>query len=440
MQIISSSVSGLTKLLDNDYSDKRYRRSCCIIKHNVDDSMLLCNTITGELVLLTETEYSAFCNYDKIDASSYYELVKHGFLVPIDYDEIKIVQQLRNILIHRTPKEIRNYNILTTTCCNARCFYCYEQGLTPISMSEDTASQLIEFIVAKSSGKSIEINWFGGEPTLGMDRIDQICDDLSKRGIVYRSSMISNGYLFSKDVAVKSVQKWNLDRIQITLDGTEHVYNAIKAYVAINDNPYRRVIQNIHYLLNEGVKVNIRINLGLHNRNNILDLINELAVEFRGETKLQVYIGILREKYKNNERAELEEYADDLSLLLEDKGLKKRKKALPMLTLYNCMADKPNHIQCTPDGILSKCENEIYTSRVGSLSEGVTDKEECIRWKNNKYYPECKNCPLIPTCILLTNCTPEIHYCRNTEKLKRIKDYKAEMKLRYLKYKSNIIS
>jgi sulfatase maturation enzyme AslB (radical SAM superfamily) len=44
--------------------------------------------------------------------------------------------------IEYSTDTINRYNILTTTGCNARCFYCFEEGVEIKTMSSRTAEQV----------------------------------------------------------------------------------------------------------------------------------------------------------------------------------------------------------------------------------------------------------------------------------------------------------
>lgn len=51
-------------------------------------------------------------------------------------------------------------------------------------------------------------------------------------------------------------------QIQVTLDGTEGVYNAVKRYVDAGEkSPYQVVLANIRGLLDAGVRVIVRLNV-----------------------------------------------------------------------------------------------------------------------------------------------------------------------------------
>ena len=68
--------------------------------------------------------------------------------------------------------------------------------------------------------------------------------------------MISNGYLFNDDTIKEAKEEWQLTKVQITLDGTEQIYNRCKAYIYKDVNAYRRVIGNIHLLQDADIHVN----------------------------------------------------------------------------------------------------------------------------------------------------------------------------------------
>ena len=155
--------------------------------------MLLCNTLTGELVLLSAEERAWMDSLPAAAAPDSAELICGRFVVPEGCDEAKAADQLRGLLIKRqaAKKTFTSCNILPTTFCNAHCFYCYESGIRHAHMSEDTAEQLVRMIADHYDGRQVALLWFGGEPLLGMDRIDQICARLQELGIHFRSQWSS---------------------------------------------------------------------------------------------------------------------------------------------------------------------------------------------------------------------------------------------------------
>lgn len=55
--------------------------------------------------------------------------------------------------------------------------------------------------------------------------------------------MVSNGYLFNPTLICEAVDVWKLRKIQITLDGTESVYEKIKQFG--DKQSFQKVIENI---------------------------------------------------------------------------------------------------------------------------------------------------------------------------------------------------
>ncbi len=393
-------------------SETEYRLIKYNLRKDVDEGTLLCNTVTGELILLDEDEKALLeklpLPYDaKLD-----ELIKRRFLVPADYDEHSAVLKLRKILqLLNRKKEITGYIILPTTCCNARCFYCYEANYKHISMSEQTADDVVEFIKDHHGDKKVGLSWFGGEPTLGEARIDQICKGLQSENIEYSSSMISNGYLFDEEMAKKAKELWKLTNIQITLDGTEEIYNKVKAYVGIKDSAYKRVIRNIGLILDQDIRVSVRMNLDRYNFEDLKMLINELSDKFGGNKNFLAYAWPLFDdcgfnpiKHKELDRIWLSKKQDELRELIKEKCIyKPHNYSLPRLLLYHCMADGNNSVIISPDGGLAKCEH--YTENYyGYIQTGITDNVEFSKWNETIEYAECENCALFPCCVELKNC------------------------------------
>ena len=93
------------------------------------------------------------------------ELYERWFLVPEEDSESEAYLQMKQELILREerPEGISGYVILPTTACNARCFYCFEQGMEARKMSPETVEDTLRFILEhRPEGRGIHIHWFGG--------------------------------------------------------------------------------------------------------------------------------------------------------------------------------------------------------------------------------------------------------------------------------------
>lgn len=435
MKILLEGDRNILKLLCK-HIDKtcNYVPSKYLICLEVDEGVLLGNTLTGELVLLSQVEKEYFDRIPQCYKDEFKDLIVHHFLVPELCDEFNIVNQLRSILLTKKKNEdtINHYNILPTTACNARCFYCYQSGTMQVSMDKEVADSLVEFIASHNNNKKVILSWFGGEPTLGCNRIDQICRKLDLYGVQFESDMISNGYLFDEKLVKKAKDIWKLMSIQITLDGSEQKYIETKQYIGVQENPYKRVLRNVDLLLDADIEVRLRLNIDAHNSKDILVLIDELVSRFNGRKKLHVYVWKLDEgkgyspiHHTETEREELDLEFERIQGVLESRGWPQIwNPRFPMLTLRSCMADDSSFIQCAPNGVLSKCEDKIFEHTVGNIKDGIINKEGIDWWSERVFFEECRSCPLFPSCNrLLKNCPTKKAGCTSKYKARKIEEY-----------------
>ena len=235
MKVILEPNQQIASLWDKPYEmrQKKYRLIHYVLRVDYGGIILLHNVVTGQLVALEPDEIRILNCLPMCFSDSMKQLVDSHFLVPDDYDEHQQVRNMRRILRIISEKYqksgILHYTILPTTGCNARCFYCYEQGIKLDTMTENTANDVVEFIAKHCEGKTISIRWFGGEPTLAVNRIEQICRGLHEKSIEFESRMTTNGFLLNEELILHCKHNWNLQSVMISLDGTEENYNRIKS-------------------------------------------------------------------------------------------------------------------------------------------------------------------------------------------------------------------
>lgn len=422
--------------------DAVYRFMKYLLRIEVDDGLLLHNTVTGQLIHLTNEEKGLLLDLPVKPMEAIKELVADHFLVPEDFDEYSSVKQLRRILQSReTGEAINHYIILPTTFCNARCFYCYESDYPRVHMSAETADKLIQYIAEHRQGKDVVINWFGGEPLVGVKRIDQISQGLKDRGIPYTSSMISNSYLFDEEMVTRAAELWKLERIQITLDGPEEVYNRVKAYTNATENPYQRVLRNAELLVNKGIRVNFRLNLGLHNTEDIRILIEELGKRYSGKPLFSGYLSVIYEGegYEPVERSldetiQLMRMMDELTARMKELKITHEKWKAPELEFKQCIADNPHALVVQPDGGFCKCEHENILDSFGNLDDGILDPQKPLKWKESiEMSDHCSECPVYPACFKLRYCADADRKCVDEYVTRFISTHEKRLRSVYLK-------
>jgi radical SAM protein with 4Fe4S-binding SPASM domain len=392
--------------------DKPYRLMHYVVQQEVEEGVLLYNTLTCALALVTHEEAK---NLTAVEG-----LIEHRFLVPVDHDDKRFCKVLRigAKLMQKRPKGIKTYTIVTTTGCNARCAYCFEQGIKPEHMTMETAEKVAQYIIThRGEHEEVKIRWFGGEPLYNFKVMDCICTRLQENNIKFKSDIITNGYLFSDRMVEKASQLWNLKRIQITIDGTEENYNRIKAYIHTNGiNPYLRVMKNIKRLLEAKIPtVQIRINLDYNNLEDLWALTKECGERFREYDNFHIYYMSLFEYFATeeqvsiqrkavfNEKAKLEAYVKSIGLKGHPRQYNKDN-----FVLNRCMVDSEDAIMIAHDGHLGLCEHYLDSHFIGHIDSKGLDQETIKQLREYcEEIPECNACAYYPKCYRLKICLTE---------------------------------
>lgn len=423
---------------------KSYRWNKLITSVDIDDGKVMFNGLTRAIIFLKNIELENIC-----DIKTYEFLYRAYFLVDSEFNEYSKVEEIRSKL--RTPVDdlyltkIRRYTILTTLGCNARCKYCYEKNIkTKKALSNIDALRIADYIINHSNiNDNIYLSWFGGEPLVNTKAIDLIANYLSERNFKFTSDMISNGYLFDEKLIKKAKNNWHLTSIQITLDGTEPVYNSIKNYVNAKDNPYQRVLKNIQLLLDNGIQVSIRLNVGESNGENLLELIEELNLIFGARSGLQIYC---RSLFDDNETRNEDNnkityfYINAIEAKLDEYEFNVGKSCGERMMLCQCMADDGTSVLISPNGDIGTCEHYLDKDFFGNINNSYRDMQVLKEW--HEYLPDldiCKDCPIYADCLRPKKCK-ELSYCDSHIKQNRKKNYEIGLKNLYLGYRmSNML-
>lgn len=416
MQIIYDNAKPFDKLLKKQRikDGEQYRPMYYVVEQPVDEGLLLYHTMTKALVLLTPEEADIY----KTNPATLPQLIEQWFLVPSSHDDRLLSRQIRDVakMLKKKTNAITSYTILTTTDCNARCFYCYEMGRSRIPMSHETAMQTADYIISHCQGKKVSLHWFGGEPLYNKSVITIICRRLKDANIEYKSTMTSNGYLFDEKIVKEAKDLWQLNEIQITLDGTEKIYNNSKAYIYKGVNAYRRVINNIHHLQDVGINVCIRLNIDMHNADNLLELANELRQEFIRPKGISVYIHTLLEAangsqamHNDQKRKYVFDKMNKIELQLRDDGFIRANRLIHHVKTNHCMADNDNSIVIAPDGHIGKCEHYTEDHFIGHImnQKWNSQMKEYFRETHDEI-DACTTCFKYPNCIWLNLCQNKI--------------------------------
>lgn len=366
------------------------------------DGCLLYNTLYGGMIRLESEEYEEIKNLSPhiLTKEDWTWLIQNGFLVDAEIEEKSIFDALRvriGSLINQTHC---NYVIAITTACNAKCSYCYEKGVQATDMDRECADRTIRFIKANAKqDQTVFITWFGGEPLLNVDMISYIAKELRKVGVSFRSSIITNGLLFQKNIIQCAKGIWNLSQVQISLDGIEEKYNSIKNYQSNCENPFQTVIQNIKELIENEIEVSVRLNICKDNIDNIMNLIQYLGKIFPFSKYLTIYPafingGTTKNFFSDNEKVDvvyrvLQEIPFYSYAVLESVIY-----ALPETTA--CMREKNNSILIDVDGSVCRCEHYVGRVKGESINANTKIQDYSMEYQ---VIVQCQQCQFYPRCL-----------------------------------------
>ena len=392
------------------------------------------------------------------------ELFQNWFLVDESLDETQLYLDTRERMLEndKCPGGLRHFTILPTSACNARCTYCFEEGMRYQKMSPETVVAVVQFIIsqapkrndtfagdqpvnkesilylpeennkpltreeldfeaAKTAGNDrILLSWFGGEPLCAPDNIDRICSALIEAGIAFDSDMISNGSLFTEEMVRRAIDVWHLREVQITLDGLEEEYLRRKRYSSSVEDPFGTVIHNIHILLQHEIRVIIRLNLDYQNAGQLFLLVDYLASEFPASSEERKFLHVYSEPIKYDTidgNDEVQAISRDLHYHIEQKGLATSYGVnLQKLKLDFCMADAPqgNVVICA-DGSLNLCDQLCESMTYGDVYSGITKPDVWAELNSPAVLAEeCDNCKWLPECtpFMKAKCPNQIIECK----------------------------
>lgn len=338
------------------------------------------NALTGEIAVVDEDDHA--------------EMVRRWFLAPAGMNLAGLAHLTRQTAHNmKRSRWINRYVIFTTTGCNGNCEYCFQKDIEPLTMSEETAADVANWILKHANpGLLINLRWFGGEPLVNKAVISQICGVLRQNRRRYQSSMSSNGDLF-KDVTEEEIELWQLKSVQFTLDDCGAAYDRIKG---LTEGAYDRLKATIERFPNASFTLRVHYDpaKGTEPCYQIID-------DFKDYSNVVMYAAMLYDGTKTEDDYKTLLRIEDAMIAAGKFNLK-----LPNMTPdINCMADSPTQACITPTGDLTPCEHFVTGESYGSIYSDERNQTVLNEWAAKcKDEDTCEDCPLYPSCEMLCRC------------------------------------
>jgi len=301
--------------------------------------------------------------------------------------------------------------ICPTLKCNFRCPYCFEHDQRDgATMSPETIERLIAFIAGYKDARRLSIGWYGGEPTLAWELIEDVTQQVEALEIDFEGAgLVTNGYLLD-EARIARLDDLKIRSIQITLDGPPEVHDA-RRVLAGGAPTYARILENVALLMESPYEGScaIRVNLDKHNLEGFLELHAELRARFAGK-QLFVYPGHvhtgLAHAYDHGCNLDCGDWAALTFDLYQRGGLLPKEGFYPAGNQHGiCVASSHNGFVVGPRGELYKCWEDVGKEHmvIGDVheEEPITEPEMRALYSlgTDPYDdPECLACAVLPIC------------------------------------------
>lgn len=426
-----------------------------------DGSILMYNGLTGAICALDDENYGLYVKLaaadNRVEPNDpetkvfLRNMLMGGY---IKYDEADELGYIGNIInANRCNKNI-SLTIAPTMDCNFRCTYCFEGENRPEYMSAETEQNILKCVEqllpeAPEKNRKVSVTWFGGEPTMALDIVYRLSDDIMKIAEKYQaqysSAIVTNGYMFDRKVA-KELSRRNVISVQFTIDGYPELHDKRRP-LKNGEGTFHTIIENVKTAAEYIETVCIRVNVdssNIHETPKLLDVFDEAGlpksilislgrIESNTEACKSVSESVLNVPELAGEEVKLFKMMMERNFIVE---------SIPSPCENFCGAIGKNSLLIHPNGDIYKCWNTLG-NKIECL--GNINDESYSLSKDNKwtlYDPiereQCKNCKVLPICMSGCPYNRLGEFNKGTDAHCSIWKYNLPdlIRLKYLEYKS----
>ncbi|XUW93347.1 radical SAM protein (plasmid) [Burkholderia sp. M6-3] len=314
-------------------------------------------------------------------------------------------------------EKILSLIVMPTEKCNFRCTYCYED-FAHGKMSAQTIES-VKLLIRRRvpSLKQLNIGWFGGEPFLARDIVEDITSHGSEcaaeSGCAFSASATTNGFLLDRST-VQRLCAIGLRNYQISIDGVREQHNLTRRGPNRRSDSFSQIWSNLESIRASNIEISVLIRLHITRENfsfahSAVDLLNETLLS---DPRFSLIIRPVGNLGKDNDSIPT---AGNMDFISELESHVSRQSALWDHRIDSrdsiCYAGKANSLIIRADGSLSKCTVMLNKpeNRVGQLnSDGSVyiDRQKFMRWvsptlKNEKEGAVCPAAALREKIVVL---------------------------------------
>lgn len=236
----------------------KYKLSEYNYHYIAENDFIVYNTRSGAILTGTIDEFD-LTDFLK-DISNYFNheyfeiLIECGIVVDSNIDELEEIKRA----YHTQEKEVFSITVVPTLSCNFKCPYCYVSTIPSKQkkvISPAICKRILKYIKQEMLDKDYtmcQIIWFGGEPTLALEVIEDFMEKLSKLseeiGFLTTSTIVTNGYLLSEEYFLRLYNS-NVRIFQETLDG-DSINHDLYRVLEDGSGTFERIYNNLTKIRN----------------------------------------------------------------------------------------------------------------------------------------------------------------------------------------------
>lgn len=383
-------------------------RYCVIFPHPDDRSLAVLFSTRTVATLVVPLEMISDIKQGTVRDDEKETLVTHGIIVESLEHELLEMQGYIDEM-NRLNKAFSAIVVMSLDC-NLACGYCFEGTRKGKHyLSEETAHDLVDFIIANAEGRDeIDLAFYGGEPLLSTDMIIRISDEISSRahqhGIKYGFSLITNGTLLTRRV-VEQLKSVGLRSARVTLDGPRLVHDRSRPFRS-GTGSFDTIVRNLHD--SRGlIEIHANGNFTRSNYREFPALLDFLDGHGLGPDHI-ASIGFfpafneaarLSPDFHDGCSSSSEPWVADAGIFLREEILSRGYRTEEVHPSV-CMIERSGHLVINYDGSLYKCpglieRKEFCAGTVKTDLPYYANAYNLGHWKNG----ECLACSYLPLCF-----------------------------------------
>lgn len=288
-----------------------------------EDDVIVYSTLSTSIITMPKERFNQIFKLKNISEQDeeFSDLEDMGFIFRGEPSlQAEELQKIRKEIVD-AEHGITAVTIAPTMSCNARCYYCFEKGAKWRFMTEETADATADFLINGCTEKELYIAWFGGESLMAAGTITRINNRLISAGIKVESTVTTNGILINQQM-IENFKKWNVTRVQITIDGIGDEYNKVKNYTLTIDDPFERIMNNIELVINANISLHLRVNYRSNTYEQVSKTMKYLHDRFGNYDNLYLY-GVPLDLPSVKGYSEFDEDEGEIFLRVLDDSLKR---------------------------------------------------------------------------------------------------------------------